>query len=176
MRGKVTDILFTEDQIAHRVKELADQISADYQGRHIFAICLLKGSLIFTSDLMRALSVPCSVDIMRASSYGAGTESSGNVRIHIDLDRDISGQDVLIVEDIVDTGRTLHKTLSILRDRQPNSIKICSFLDKPSRRVADVPVDYVGFQIEDHFVVGYGLDYDEHYRHLPHIGILDPNG
>ena len=175
MKGKVTEILFSAEQIQTRVQELAQQISRDYEGKEIFSICLLKGSLLFTSDLIRHLTPVVTVDMMRASSYGESTESSGSVKILQDLDKDITGRDVLIIEDIVDTGRTLKKTLELLRVRHPNSLKICTLLDKPSRRVEPIDIDYTGFIIDDHFVVGYGLDYDEYYRNLPHIGILDPN-
>ena len=152
------------------------EISADYANTEIFAVCLLKGSIVFTADIMRHMTPPVTVDLMRASSYGGGTTSSGSVKILQDLDRDITGRDVLIIEDIVDTGRTLHRTLELLQVRHPNSLKICTMLDKPSRRVLDIDIAYTGFSIEDHFVVGYGLDYDEYYRNLPYIGILDPNG
>lgn len=173
MRGNIRDILFTEEQIRNRVRELGEQITRDYQGREIFGICLLKGSLVFTSDLIRHLKLPVTVDIMRASSYGNKTTSLGSVKILQDLDEDISGKDVLVIEDIVDTGRTLSKTLALLKMRQPNSLKICSLLDKPSRRVTPILIDYVGFTIEDLFVVGYGLDFAEYHRNLPYIGLLD---
>ena len=175
MRGRVSEVLYSEEQISQRVRELGEQISRDYQGREIFGICLLKGSMIFTSDLIRHLDIPVTVDLMRASSYGNTTASLGSVKILQDLDEDISGKDVLVIEDIVDTGRTLHKTLALMKMRQPNSLKICSMLDKPSRRVTPIFIDYVGFTIEDRFVVGYGLDFDEYYRNLPYIGILDLN-
>lgn len=177
IRGQITDVLFTEEQIAARTKELADQINKDYEGEEIFAICLLKGSLLFTSDLIRHLTVPVVVDMMRASSYeGTSTTSSGNVKILTDLDQDITGQNVLVVEDIVDTGRTLTKIMALLRARNPKTLRICSLLDKPCHRVQEVHIDYRGFEIEDHFVVGYGLDYDDYYRNIPYVGILDPNG
>ena len=176
IQGTVTEILLTKDQIAKRVAEMAEEINRDYQGREIFGICLLKGSMVFSSDIIRQFTVPVTVDMMRASSYGHSTESSGSVKILQDLDKDISGRDVLVIEDIVDTGRTLKKTLAMLNLRQPRSLKICSLLDKPSRRVVPIDIDYVGFTIEDHFVVGYGLDFNEYYRNLPDIGILDPDG
>lgn len=175
MKGKITETLLTEQQIKQRVLELGAQITLDYQGRQIFAICLLKGSMIFSSDLIRTLRVPLTIDVMRASSYGNSTESMGSVKILQDLDKDISNRDVLVIEDIVDTGRTLKKTLDLLKFRNPRSLKVCSLLDKPSRRVIPIPIDYIGFTIEDKFVVGYGLDFDEYYRELPYIGILDPN-
>ncbi len=174
MIGKVSRILLTESQISNRIAELGEEISRDYSGKQPVAICLLKGSLIFTSDLVRALSVPVTVEFMRASSYADSTESSGSVKILLDMDHDITGKDVLIIEDIVDTGRTLAKTLELLQARHPKSLKICTLLDKPERRV--VPVDniaYTGFTIPNEFVVGYGLDYNEHYRDLPYVGVLD---
>ncbi|CAM2065817.1 hypoxanthine phosphoribosyltransferase [Sulfidibacter corallicola] len=176
MRGKITDILFDESQINSRVAELGAEINADYAGRDIFGVCLLKGSIIFCADLVRHIKVPIRVDVMRASSYGSNTESSGSVKILQDLDIDIAGKDVLIIEDIVDTGRTLHKTLELLTVRHPNSLKVCTLLDKPSRRVEEIDIAYRGFSIPDKFVVGYGLDFDEYYRNLPYISVLDPNG
>lgn len=175
MKGTITETLLTEEQIQARVRELGAQITADYQGREIYGICLLKGSMIFSSDLIRSLKVPITIDVMRASSYGGSTESSGSVKILQDLDKDISSRDVLVIEDIVDTGRTLKKTLELLQFRNPKSLRVCSLLDKPSRRVIPIPIDYTGFTIEDKFVVGYGLDFDEYYRELPYIGVLDPN-
>lgn len=172
--GSLSRVLYSEEDIQQKVAELGSLISKDYQDREIFAVCLLKGSIIFLSDLIRHISVPVQIDVMRASSYGESTESSGSVKILQDLDTDISGKDVLIIEDIVDTGRTLRKTFDLLAFRNPKSLKICSFLDKPSRRIESISIDYTGFTIPDHFVVGYGLDYAEHYRQLPYIGILEP--
>lgn len=172
--GSLSRVLYSEEEIQQKVAELGSLISKDYQDREIFAVCLLKGSIIFLSDLIRHISVPVQIDVMRASSYGESTESSGSVKILQDLDTDISGKDVLIIEDIVDTGRTLRKTFDLLAFRNPKSLKICSFLDKPSRRIESISIDYTGFTIPDHFVVGYGLDYAEHYRQLPYIGILEP--
>lgn len=174
--GKIRKVLLTEEEIHRRVQELGQEISRDYAAGELTAICLLKGSIVFISDLIRHLDIPLNVDIMRASSYGASTESSGSVKILQDLDSDIGHRDVLIVEDIVDTGRTLYKTLELLRFRKPRSLKICSLLDKPSRRVLPIEIDYCGFVIPDHFVVGYGLDFDEYYRNLPYIGILELDG
>lgn len=176
MRGKVKEHLLTSEEIQERVRELGQQISADYGDEPLFAICLLKGSIIFAADLVRHITTPLQMDVMRASSYGGDTKSSGNVKILVDLDTDITDKHVLIIEDIVDTGRTLKKIIELLEVRHPKSLKVASLLDKPSRRVVSVPIDYVGFVIEDHFVVGYGLDFDEHYRELPYVGILDPNG
>jgi len=172
--GSLSRVLYSQEDIQQKVAELGSLISKDYQDREIFAVCLLKGSIIFLSDLIRHISVPVQIDVMRASSYGESTESSGSVKILQDLDTDISGKDVLIIEDIVDTGRTLRKTFDLLAFRNPKSLKICSFLDKPSRRIESISIDYTGFTIPDHFVVGYGLDYAEHYRQLPYIGILEP--
>jgi len=174
--GQVTEIMFTAETIAGKVAELGQEISKDYQGKEIFGICLLKGSILFCSDLIRKIDVPITIDVMRASSYGLGTESSGSVKILQDLDADIADKDVLIIEDIIDTGRTLRKTYDLLAFRKPKSLKICSFLNKPSRREVHIDLDYVGFTIPDRFVVGYGLDYAEHYRNLPYIGILNPEG
>lgn len=175
MRGKVTRSLFSAEQIQKRVKEMGEEISRDYEGGEIFAICLLKGSILFTSDLIRHLNVPVVLDTMRVSSYGGGLVSKGSVKILSDLDADITGKDVLVIEDIVDTGRTLRRTLDVLSVRHPKSLKVCSLLDKPSRRVTPIDIAYLGFTIEDLFVVGYGLDYDEYYRDLPYIGLLDPD-
>lgn len=176
MRGTISEQLISQNEIATRVKALGKQINEDYEGRTITAVCLLKGSLVFCSDLVRHINVPLTIDMMRASSYGAETKSSGSVRIHQDLDRDISGHDVLIIEDIIDTGRTLHKIIELLSLRNPKSLKICTLLDKPSRREVYVPINYTGFTIEDRFVIGYGLDFDEYYRNLPYIGVLDLKG
>lgn len=174
MRGTIVNTLFTEEQIHTRVQEMAAEISADYAGSEIFGICLLKGSILFTADLIRALSVPVVLDTMRVSSYHGGTVSTGSVKILTDLDADITGKHVLVIEDIVDTGRTLRRTLDVLSVRHPKSLKVCSLLDKPSRRVTPIDIAYKGFTVEDRFVVGYGLDYEEFYRDLPYIGELDP--
>ncbi len=172
MQGTIERVLLSEETIHARIDELGKQLNDDYDGGQILAVCLLKGSMIFMSDLIRRLNMPITLEVMRASSYGQAMESSGSVKILQDLDRDISGMDVLVVEDIVDTGRTLAKTLDLLRFRKPKTLKVCSLLDKPSRRVISIDIDYTGFVIEDHFVVGYGLDFDEHYRQLPYIGVL----
>lgn len=174
--GQVTEIMFTAETIAAKVAEMGQEITKAYQGKDIFGICLLKGSIIFCSDLIRCIDAPITIDVMRASSYGHSTESSGSVKILQDLDADIAGKDVLIIEDIVDTGRTLRKTYDLLAFRKPKSLKICSFLNKPSRREVHIDIDFVGYTIPDRFVVGYGLDYAEHYRNLPYIGVLDPEG
>ena len=172
IQGEIEKVLLTEEDIRNKVKEMAATISADYRGKDLLCVCLLNGSIVFMADLIRHMDMPLQCDVMRASSYGSGTESSGSVKILQDLDRDISGKNVLLVEDIVDTGRTLAKTLDLLRLRQPASLKVAAFLDKPSSREVEVEIDYTGFEIENHFVVGYGLDYDEYYRNLPYIGIL----
>lgn len=173
MKGHVKDVLFDERQIRERVREMGQQITQDYAGEAIYTICLLKGSLVFAADLIRSIDLDVQIDTMRASSY-AGTESSGSVKILQDLDADIENRNVLVVEDIVDTGRTLAKILELLKFRKPKTLKICSFLNKPSRRVTEIPIDYCGYEIEDHFVVGYGLDLNESYRNLPYIGIFEP--
>jgi len=174
MNEKITSVLLDEERLQTRVAELGATLTEFYAGREIVGICLLKGSVVFAADLMRHIRVPFSLEVMRLSSYD-GTSSTGNVKVLYDLDCDIEGKDVLIIEDIVDTGRTLHKTVDLLQSRHPRSLRICSMLDKPSRREERVAIDWVGFSIEDHFVVGYGLDYNQHYRNLPYIGILDPS-
>lgn len=174
MHNDVLKILLTEEKIDHIVKELGKRISKDYKGKNLVLVSILKGSVVFMADLMRAIDIPCTIDFMVVSSYGNGTESSGVVKIIKDLDTDLSGKDLLIVEDILDTGRTLSSLRKILEMRNPSSIKICTFLDKPDRRLSDIKADYVGARIPDAFVVGYGLDYDEIYRNIPYVGILKP--
>jgi hypoxanthine phosphoribosyltransferase len=174
MHDDVQEILLTEDQIRERVAELGQQLAADYVGRFPVLVSVLKGSIIFLADLVRSMPVPLSVDLMELSSYGASTESSGQVRILKDLSGPISGRDVIVVEDIIDTGLTLNYLLHYLRDRNPSSVTICCLLDKPARRLAEIQIDYRGFTIPDRFVIGYGLDYDERYRNLPYIGVLRP--
>ena len=172
----IGEILLTEDQIQSRIAELGQQISNDMMGRQLTLVSVLKGSLPFMADLMRAISLPLRIDLMEVSSYGgATTESSGLVRILKDLSSSIEGEDVLIVEDIIDTGLTLNYLLHYLRDRNPSSVTICCLLDKPARRLAEIQIDYRGFTIPDRFVIGYGLDYDERYRNLPYIGVLRPS-
>jgi len=173
IRGTIVSTLLSEVQIATAVARLGEEISRDYRGKDLLCICLLKGSMVFLSDLIRRIDIPLHVDVMRASSYGDALVSSGSVKILQDLDQDISGREVLMVEDIVDTGRTLAKTLELLRFRQPRSLKVCALLDKPSRREVPIEIHYRGFEIENHFVVGYGLDFDEYYRNLPSIGVLE---
>ncbi len=155
-----------------KVKELAAQISEDYKGKHLMLICILKGAIMFFGDLARNITVPMAMDFMAVSSYGRGTTSSGEVRIVKDLSVPAEGLDILIVEDILDSGNTLNYLVNILQDRNPASLKICTLLDKPDRRTAPIDVDYRGFVIPDEFVVGYGLDFAEKYRNLPYIGVL----
>lgn len=166
--------LFTEAQIAQRVQELGAQISADYAGQEIVAIGLLNGVYPFFADLTRAITCTLDANFMRVASYGHGLESTGEVKILTDIDKSIRGKHALVVEDIVDTGLTLQKVRNLLLDRGPASLKICTLLSKPSRRRVEVPVDYVGFSIEDHFVVGYGLDLEGKLRNLPYVGIYNP--
>jgi len=174
LHDDVEEILLDSQTIATRVAELGAQLSADYAGRDPVMVSVLKGSLVFLADLMRAMDLPSSIDLMEVSSY-AGTETTGQVRILKDLSKPIEGRDVIVVEDIIDTGLTLNYLLGYLADRQPASIKICCLLDKPARRLADIEIDYIGFTIPDRFVIGYGLDYEERYRNLPYIGVLKPS-
>lgn len=174
MYEDVSEVLLTEEQIQQRVRELAEQISADYKGKDLLLVCVLKGGILFLTDLMRQLDIPHAIDFMAISSYGAGTESSGVVRILMDLNTSIEGKNVLIVEDIVDTGHTLDYILRNLSTRRPASLKVCALLNKPSRRQVDVPIHYVGFDIPNKFVIGYGLDFGEKYRNLPFVGVLKP--
>ena len=167
-------VLFTEEALRTRVAELAAQIDRDYAGREPMFISVLRGSFIFMADLVRAVTLPCKLDFMAVSSYGSGTASSGQVKITKDLSENIEGRDIVVVEDILDSGNTLAYLLQILQARRPASIRLCTLLDKPSRRVKPVQADYVGFPVEDLFVVGYGLDYAERYRNLPYIGVLKP--
>ena len=175
LHADIAEILLTEEQISTRVAELGSRISADYQGRTLTLVSVLKGSLPFMADLMRAIDLPLRIDLMEVSSYGgATTESSGLVRILKDLSASIAGEDVLIVEDIIDTGLTLNYLISYLRGKNPATLRICTLLDKPARRLVEIPVDYIGFQIPDQFVIGYGLDYGEVYRNLRYVGVLKP--
>jgi hypoxanthine phosphoribosyltransferase len=167
-----TEILFTKEAIDRRVRELAGQISQDYAGKELFVVGVLNGAFVFMADLIRALAVPCRVDFVRMASYGSGCESSGEVRIGKDLEAPIAGRDVLVVEDIVDTGLTLLRLVQMLRERQPASVRVCAFLDKKERRRVPFVADYVGFSIPDRFVVGYGLDYNEKYRFLPDVHMI----
>lgn len=166
-------VLISEEEIEERIREMARQISEFYQGEPVHLVSVLKGGVFFTCELAKRLSVPVSLDFMSVSSYGDGTKSSGVVRVVKDLDEAIEGRHVLVVEDIVDSGRTLSYLLNNLKSRKPKSLRLCTLLDKPERRVADVHVDYTGFEIPDEFVVGYGLDYMQHYRNLPYIGVVE---
>ena len=166
-------VLLTEEEVDKRIKEVAEQINKDYAGKSVHLICILKGGVFFTCELAKRLNMPVSMDFMSVSSYGAGTVSSGVVRIIKDLDEPLEGKNVLIVEDIIDSGRTLSYLIEILKKRNPASIRLCTLLDKPERRVTDVKVDYVGFNIPDEFVVGYGLDYAQKYRNLPYVGVVE---
>jgi hypoxanthine phosphoribosyltransferase len=166
--------LLTEEQIQRRVKELGAQITADYEGKDLVVIGLLNGVYPFFADLTRAIDLDLDVNFMRVASYGNGMESTGEVRILTDMDKSIRGRHALVIEDIVDTGLTLHKVRNLLLDREPASLRIVTLLDKPTRRRVSVPVDYVGFAIEDHFVVGYGLDLEGYLRNLPYVGIYNP--
>lgn len=174
MHDDILKVLVSEEELKAKVAELGAQISKDYEGRNLVLVSILKGSVVFMADLMRAVTIPCSIDFMVVSSYGSGTTSSGLVKIVKDLDQDLSGRDVLIVEDILDTGVTLSNLVPMLKLRNPSSVKICAILDKPTRRRAAIQPDYEGFQVPDEFVVGYGLDYDEKYRNLPYVGVLKP--
>ncbi len=171
----IEKILFTEEELKQRVKELGAQITADYQDKEIVLITVLRGSYIFMADLSRAIDRPCIIDFMSVSSYGKGTVSSGQVKIIKDLSENIEGKDVIVVEDILDSGNTLSNLLELLVTRKPASVRLCTLLDKPERRVKDISADYCGFTIPDAFVVGYGLDYAEKYRNLPYVGILKPS-
>ena len=165
-------VLKSENEVDVRIKEMGEQISRDYAGKQIHMICVLKGGSFFMCELAKRITVPVSLDFMSVSSYGSDTKSSGVVKIVKDLDESIQGKDVLVVEDIIDSGRTLSYLMEMLRDRQPASLRLCTLLDKPDRRVVDVDVNYTGFQIPDEFVVGYGLDYNQRYRNLPYIGVI----
>ena len=165
--------LISEENVDARIRELGEQISKDYEGESVHLVCILKGACIFMCDLAKRIRVPLSMDFMTVSSYGSGTKSSGIVRIKKDLDDPIKGLNVLIVEDIVDSGRTLHYLTEVFRERGCKSVRTCTLLDKPERRVVDLDVDYVGFMIPNQFVVGYGMDYDQRYRDLPFIGVVE---
>jgi hypoxanthine phosphoribosyltransferase len=170
----VTEVLIDRDVLQRRIEDLGEEISADYAGRDLLLIGVLKGAVFFMADLMRNLTIPCEIDFMAISSYGDSTDSSGVVRILKDLDINIEGRDVLIVEDIIDSGLTLSYLMRNLEAREPASLEICALLTKPDRREADVHVRYIGFEIPNRFVIGYGLDFAERYRNLPYVGVLDP--
>lgn len=173
MKEDIKYVLASEEEIKEICKNLGERISEDYKDKNIIIVSVLKGAFVFCADIFRNISIPCAIDFMAISSYGSGT-TSGAVKLIKDLGVDISGMDVLIVEDILDSGRSLSYTIELLKTRKPNSIKVCTLLDKPDRRQADITADYIGKVIPDEFVVGYGLDYDEKYRNLPYIGVLKP--
>ena len=166
-------VLLSEEEVDKRIQEIGEEISRDYAGRKVHLVCVLKGGSIFMCELAKRITIPVSLDFMSVSSYGGDTKSSGVVKIVKDLDESLKDKDVIVVEDIVDSGRTLSYLLEMLRDRGPASLRLCTLLDKPDRRVVDVDVHYTGFQIPDEFVVGYGLDYDQMYRNLPYIGVVE---
>ncbi|MHC1750153.1 MAG: hypoxanthine phosphoribosyltransferase [Cellulosilyticaceae bacterium] len=172
MQNDIEKVLYSEEELAKRIEELGKIITTDYEGKNLLVVGILKGSNIFMSDLVRKINLPIKLDFMMVSSYGNSTESSGVVKIMKDLENNISDQHVLIVEDIIDSGLTLNYLKAMLETRNPQSVKICTLLDKPARRKAPVPVDYVGFEVPDEFIVGYGIDYAEKYRNLPSIGVL----
>lgn len=174
MLNDIQEVLLSTEQIHNRINDMGKEISRDYAGKEILMIGVLRGAVIFMSDLARAIDIPVAIDFMAVSSYGLGTTSSGVVRILKDLDEDVEGKDILIVEDIIDSGLTLKYLLENLKSRNPASVKLCTLLNKPDRRKVQVKIDYNGFTIPDYFVVGYGLDYAEKYRNLPFVGILKP--
>lgn len=174
MYDDLSEILLSEEKIAEIVKNMGQQISKDYEGKNLLLVSVLKGSLIFMADLMRHITVPCSIDFLSVSSYGSGTSTTGEVRILKDLDASLEGKDVLVVEDILDSGVTLSYLLKNLSARNPSSIRLCTLLDKPERRRINVHADYIGASIPDAFIVGYGLDYSEKYRNIPYVAVLKP--
>ena len=174
MQDDILKVLLSQQEIADKVCEIGKQITKDYEGKNLLMVSVLKGSVVFMADLMRAVDTPARIDFMSVSSYGSGTKTSGVVKIVKDLDMNLEGYDLLLVEDILDSGNTLSYLLQLLQARKPASVRLCTLLDKPSRRVKEVEVSYSGFSIPDYFVVGYGLDYAEKYRNLPYIGVLKP--
>ena len=174
MQDDILKVLLSQQEIADKVCEIGKQITKDYEGKNLLMVSVLKGSVVFMSDLMRAIDIPCQIDFMMVSSYGAGVKTSGVVKIMKDLDTPLEGRDLIIVEDILDSGKTLHYLKGMLGERHPKSIRIATLLDKPDRREAPITADYVGFVVPDQFIVGYGLDYAEKYRNLPYIGVLKP--
>ena len=174
MKEDVLRVLLSEDEIREKVRELGGKITADYKNSNLMLVTVLKGAVVFLADLMRQIDVPAEIEFMVVSSYGSGVKSSGVVKIVKDLDVPLAGKDILIVEDILDSGLTLSYIKELLESRGPRSIRIATLLDKPSRRKVDLQADYIGFSVPDEFVIGYGLDYDEKYRNLPYIGILKP--
>lgn len=174
MDDDILDVLVTEEQLKKKVAELGERISRDYAGRKLLLVSVLKGSVVFMADLMRSIKIPLNIDFMSVSSYGAGVKTSGVVKIIKDLDMPVEGYDILIVEDILDSGLTLSYIMELMRSRDAENVKICTLLDKPDSRKVDVKPDYSGFVVPDKFVVGYGLDYAQRYRNLPYIGVLKP--
>ena len=172
MQDKIS-VLIPEEKVNAKIKELGEQISRDYEGKEVHIICILKGGVFFACELAKRITVPVSLDFMQVSSYGNQTKSTGVVRIKKDLDDTMEGKHVIIAEDIIDSGKTLHYLIPVLEQRNPASIKLCAMLNKPDRREVDVKIDYLGFDIPDEFVVGYGLDYDQKYRNLPYIGVVE---
>ena len=172
-KDTIGNVMITQEQLAQRIKELGKQISEDFAGEEILVVCILKGAVLFLSDLIREITVDTTIDFMAVTSYGASTKSSGVVRILKDLDSGIENENVIIVEDIIDSGITLHYLRDYLLGRMPKTLKICTLLDKPERREADIKADYTGFEVENKFIVGYGLDFDQKYRNLPYITCLE---
>lgn len=166
-------VMLTEEEVDAKIQEIGDRISKDYAGKQVHLVCVLKGGSFFLCELAKRITIPVSLDFMSVSSYGGGTQSSGIVKIVKDLDEPLKDKEVIVIEDIVDSGRTLSYLLEMLKKREPKSLRLCTLLDKPERRVVDVRVDYTGFEIPDEFVVGYGLDYDQRYRNLPYIGVVE---
>lgn len=175
MSDKIKELL-SEEEVENRIRELGGQITEDYDGEEVFLVCTLKGASFFACELAKRIRLPLTLDFIAVASYGDGTQSSGEVRMIKDLDESIEGKNVIVVEDIVDTGRTLSYLMEILKKRNPKTLKLCSLLDKPERRVVDIKADYTGFEIPDLFVVGYGLDYAQKYRNLPYIGVVELDG
>lgn len=174
MREDIKEILFTQEDLKAITKELGEKVTRDYKDKKLYLVTILKGAVVFLTDFMRNVNLPCEVDFMVVSSYGSGVTSSGNVKIIKDLDVPLEDKDILVVEDILDSGNTLKFVVDMIKKRHPKSVEVCALLDKPSRRIADIQAKYVGREIPDEFVVGYGLDYDEKYRNLPYIGVLKP--
>ncbi len=175
MHKDLKEILISEEQLRDKCKELGTIVSKDFEGKKPIVITVLKGAVVFLADIIRHIDVPIEMDFMVISSYGSGTRSPGNIKIVKDIDISLEGKDILIIEDILDSGQTLLHLTTLLESRKPASIKICTLLDKPCRRKVEIKADYIGFEVPDEFVVGYGLDYDERYRNLPYIGVLSPN-
>lgn len=168
----IGEVIYSSDDIKKRVAQLGEQISKEYAGKEIILVCILKGSYMFTADLSREIDVPCSVEFMQVSSYSDATVTSGSLKIIKDINVPVDGKHIIIIEDIIDTGITLYNLKKMFETRNPKSMKVCAFLDKPSRRIADIEADYVGYKVEDNFLVGYGLDYAQKYRNLPFVAIL----